>query len=434
MKILLISRDCSGADIALRLKREGCKVKLYIHRKENREALDGMVEKVKNWKKELKWVGKDGLIVFDDVGFGKYQDDLRKKGFNVVGGSYFGDKLELNRQYGQKIFSAVNINILPTKNFKTYDNVIDFLKRNPGPWVIKQNGHTEKSFNYVGKLKDNRDSISLLEGYRKNHNNKNLDIDVQEVVTGPEVAIARYFNGNDWVGPICLSIEHKDFFPGNIGPKTYEMGTLMWYDDNESSKIYQETLSKMTEYLRKVNYRGQFDINSIITKDNIYPLEATSRFGYPQFELQTEFHVSPWHKFLKAIASGENFDLKWNKGYGVVILVACPPFPYKTHNKRFFIKNTEVIFKNEPIDNDWDHLHFNEIKQIEENFKKRYLICENNGYVMHVSGIGKTVDEARKKAEKIIDNIVIPKMYYRTDIGLKFIQEDREKLEKWGWI
>ena len=165
MKILIISRDCSGSNIALKLKSEGCDVKLYVYKKENRKALDGMVEKTNNWRKELNWVGKDGLIVFDDVGFGKYQDKLRGKGYSVIGGGHFGDKLEMDRQYGQKIFSVMGINTLPTINFKSFNETINFLKKNPGPWVIKQNGHTEKSFNYVGRMKDNRDAISLLETY-----------------------------------------------------------------------------------------------------------------------------------------------------------------------------------------------------------------------------------------------------------------------------
>jgi len=435
MKVLVMSNDCSGANIALRLKREGCDVKMYIRRKENRKTLDGMVKKVTNWKKELKWVGKNGLVVFDDIGFGKCQDDLRRRGFSVVGGSYFGDRLESDRQYGQKIFSVAGLKILPTRNFASCCEAINFLKKNPGPWVIKQNGHTEKSFNYVGKLKDNRDTISVLDSYEKAYKYRNINVDIQEKVVGPEVAIARYFNGHDWVGPICLSIEHKDLFPGNIGPKTYEMGTLMWYDDNENNRLFQETLAKMKDYLEKINYHGQFDINSILTKDHVYPLEATSRFGYPQFELQTEFYASPWHSFLKAVADGKDFDLKWNKGYGVVNLVACPPFPYKTHNKKLCIENTEVIFEKELKNNDWNHIHFNEVRLEKDNFGgKRYFISENGGYILHVSEKGNTVSEANKKIKRLIDNIIIPKMFYRTDIGLKFVEEDQEKLKKWGWI
>jgi phosphoribosylamine--glycine ligase len=301
--------------------------------------------------------------------------------------------LEIDRQYGQKIFSVIGINTLPTINFKSFNETINFLKKNPGPWVIKQNGHTEKSFNYVGRMKDNRDAISLLETYNHLYHPAKVNIDIQERVYGPEVAIARYFNGKDWVGPICISIEHKDFFTGNLGPKTYEMGTLMWYTDDENNKLFQETLAKIKDFLIKINYRGQFDINSILTKDKVYPLEATARFGYPQFELQTEFHASPGHKFLKALADGKKFDLKWNRGYGIVNLIACPPFPYRMGSRKFFVENTEIIFKEKFSSEGWKHIHFNEVK-LEG---KKYLISENGGYVMHVSERANSIEKARQK-------------------------------------
>ena len=54
---------------------------------------------------------------------------------------------------------------------------------------------------------------------------------IQKKVEGVEIAVARFFNGSDWVGPIEINVEHKDLFNGNLGPKTGEMGTLLWYID-----------------------------------------------------------------------------------------------------------------------------------------------------------------------------------------------------------
>jgi phosphoribosylamine--glycine ligase len=85
MKVLFISRDLSGGDLCYRLKKEGHDVKLFIQDSDQRKNLEGMVEKIGDWRKELGWVGK-GLIVFDSTGYGKIQDQLRKEGYSVVGG------------------------------------------------------------------------------------------------------------------------------------------------------------------------------------------------------------------------------------------------------------------------------------------------------------------------------------------------------------
>ena len=86
MNILFISSECIAGNLAILLKKEGHNIKLYIKNKDDRQNFDNLVEKTNDWEKELKWVGKDGLIVFDDVGWGKIQDDLRKKGYKVFGG------------------------------------------------------------------------------------------------------------------------------------------------------------------------------------------------------------------------------------------------------------------------------------------------------------------------------------------------------------
>jgi len=65
----------------------------------------------------LSWVGKDGLIIFDDVGYGKNPGPIKKKGYKVFGGSAIGDKLELDRDFGQKILAKIGMQKVPTYNF-----------------------------------------------------------------------------------------------------------------------------------------------------------------------------------------------------------------------------------------------------------------------------------------------------------------------------
>lgn len=417
----------------MRLKKEGHHVKLFIEDKDQRTNMEGMIEKINDWRKELKWVGRHGLIVFDSTGHGRIQDELRQDGYSVVGGSYGGDRIEDVRQYGQKIFSACEIKPIPSVCFHSAKGAIDFLKKNRGPWVLKQNGHAEKSLNYVGKLENNIDVIRMLKNYHRNNGKECYSLDLQKKVYGIEIGVARYFNGNDWVGPIEINFEHKDLFSGNLGPKTDEMGTLMWYDEDENNKLFQKTLSKLRSYLQKVDFRGDIDINCIVNKQGVFPLELTARFGCPSTQLQSEINVSPWGEFLKAVADGKQYKLKFKKGYGIVVLVATPPFPYKVRVRKYYPTGIDIFFKKEINVEEMKHVHLEEVS-IRKNNGKNYYISSKTGYILHVTGIGKTVEDAREKVYKMINNIVIPKMFYRTDIGLKFIQEDKKKLEEWGWI
>lgn len=434
VRVLFVSHDLIAGNIALLLKKEGHEVKIFIQDKDRRSNFENLLEQTPNWRSELTWVGKDGLIVFDDVGFGAIQDRLRKRGYTVFGGSLFGDKLEQDRPFGQKIFSQYGIQTVPSRSFEKIDQAINFVKRNPGAWVIKQNGHASKSLNYVGQLPDGRDVISQLENYKINNAGECEPIDLQQRVLGVEIGVARYFNGTDWVGPIEMNIEYKKFFPGNLGPATSEMGTLAWYDDNENNKLFQETLAKIKPYLVKIDFRGDIDIGCIVNEKGAFPLEATPRFGSPIVQLHSEFNNSPWGEFLMAIARGEQYKLSWKRGYGIVVLLAVPPFPYTRKLKGVSSEGIDIFFTNDMSDADMEHVHFEEVSLKPSKAGGSYFVSDYRGYVLYVTEIGKTVRAARKNVYNLVNKIVIPKMFYRNDIGQSFIDRDEELLRSWGYL
>lgn len=430
MRVLFISGEMIAGSLALRLKQEGCEVKLFIEDESRKDCFENMIQKTDDWQKELKWVGKNGLIVFDDVGYGKIQDKLRQEGFLVVGGSEGGDRLEKDRAFGQKILAKYDIKSLKTSNFETIKEAIGFIKKDKNAWVLKQNNHTS-SLTYIGIMADGSDVLEVLESY-DNYLTDIRSLSLQQKVYGVEIAAARYFNGHDFVGPIEMNIEHKHLCNNDLGPLTGEMGTLTWY--TEESKLFDKTLAKIKPYLKKVNFRGDIDINCILYQDNIYPLEVTARFGCPSTQLQMEIHKSPWKDFLMAIAKGKNYKLKYKKGFGIVVSIAIPPFPYKSVSKEFYLKGTGIFFDKSITKKDWKRIHFEEVSLEKINGKQKYCIAGSNGFILYVTGFGKSVPEAQKDAYSLIDKIIVPKMMYRTDIGKKFLERDKIFLKNWGWI
>lgn len=432
MNILFISNDLIGGNLALLLKKEGHNVKLFIEDSGRHENFNNLVTKTYNWKKELSWVGTDGLIVFDDVGYGEIQDDLRKQGYTVFGGSRGGDRLEQDRVFGQKTFRQFGIKTFPLKDFNSIKSAIAFVKKNKKAWVIKQNNHHySKVLNYVGEFDDGRDVLGMLYNYYHNKRTNSEKISLHERIKGVEIGCGRYFNGKDWVGPIEINIEYPKFFPGDIGPMTSEMGTLAWYTDDEKNKLFQETIAKMKPYLQKVNFKGDFEINCIVNETGAYALEATTRMGSPIIHLHSELNKSPWGEFLYAIAKGEQYDLKWKKGYGIVVLVAVPPFPYTEKAQKNLLYGSYIYFDNlKP--SDYKHVHFEEVSY--NTGKKRYYISDTRGYILYVTDVTSSVKKTQDSVYKKIKNIYIPKMFYRDDIGTSFLKGNKAKLKKWGYI
>ncbi|MCX6760730.1 MAG: phosphoribosylamine--glycine ligase, partial [Candidatus Nealsonbacteria bacterium] len=246
---------------------------------------------------------------------------------------------------------------------------------------------------------------------------------LQKMAVGVEVAVGAFFNGEDFIYPVNINFEHKKLFPGDIGPYTGEMGTLMFW--SPSNEIFRSTLLKIKSELAKSGYVGYIDINCIANAKGIYPLEFTSRFGYPTISIQMEGITIPWGEFLYKLAKKEPIDLKIKKGFQMGVVVAVPPFPFDDKKEAFIYKDLSILFKK----NNYDGIHLGDVKKINETWS----VAGESGYVLVVTGSGPTVDDTRKQVYSRLNNIVLQNMFYRTDIGLKWYK-DSDRLQTWGYL
>ncbi len=430
MNILFISKSAAGIDLVRNLQDEGHNVKLFIEDKRVRDCFDFMVKKTTNWKKEIVWA-KGGLIIFDDSGYGKIQDELREKGYNVFGGNEIADKVEFDREYSDHLFQKYHLKTFKTKSFNSIIEAAEFAINHRDQWVIKRNKDNSKFISYVGQDPKGRDVIELLKNYSIIPELNEQPVSLQKKVSGIEVGVGRYFNGNDWVGPIEMNVEHPHLFAGGVGQFTSEMGTVAWYTEKEN-KLYKETLAKLEVFLRGIRFKGDIAINCIVNEKNAYALELTPRLGSPILHLQSEIHQSPWGEFMLAIARGEDYKLKYKKGFGVVMTLAVPPFPFgkffPTEVCHGLSLNLDKISKEE-----MKHLHFEEVSRRPDK-DEHYFISGHDGYVGYTTGIAPTIKGAHKKALDLAKKVQVPKLFYRNDIGLEFEQEGLPKLKKWGWV
>ena len=423
-RFLFVSIDALISDVAWTVAKEGHEVKYYIENMGAKDCADGFVAKTDDWEKEIEWAD---LIVFDDVlGHGTKAETLRRAGKLVIGGTRYSDKLEDDRAFGQEELKNAGVDIIPYWEFRSFDEAISFVKHNPDRYVIKPSGEAQnfKRLLFIGEDADGKDVIEVLEAYRKNRAGQIAVFQLQKRVTGVEVAVGAYFNGQEFVKPININFEHKKLFPGDIGPMTGEMGTLMYWSG--PNRIFNATLQKMAGKLREVGYAGSIDINCIVNKNGIFPLEFTARFGYPAITIQQDGMVTTVSDLLYGIASGELTEFEAKRGFQVGVRIVVPPFPFDDRETfESHSKNAAVLFKKR----DRSGIHIEDVKCI----NGQWFVAGDSGVVLVVVGTGQTVRQAQKEAYKRIANVMIPGMYYRTDVGNRWF-EDCDKLHTWGYL
>ncbi|HEX6576236.1 MAG TPA: phosphoribosylglycinamide synthetase C domain-containing protein [Gemmatimonadaceae bacterium] len=432
MRVLGIGDTTDLGDMYLRLAAAGHDVRVYVGDEHSRDVMQQMLSFVEDWRESLDWIreaGSDGIIVFENATMGEDQDDLRQRRFNVVGGSAVGDRLESDRSFGQHVLSDCGLHTARGREFSSFDEAVKFLQKEPARYVFKLNGaNWLSSRNYVGQLDDARDMIALLTSMQDlwRHDEQPSFL-LMEFIDGVEVGTGAFFNGERFLDPPNLDWEHKRFFPGDIGELTGEMGTVVTY--RGAGRIFKATLARLAPMLRESGYCGYINLNTIINDDGIWPLELTSRFGYPGFAILDSLHLEDWGTILSSLVARNRTSISTRDGFSVGVVLTVPPFPYPDGYDELG-KGTPICFRETLTESDRDSLHYGEVTMRDGELRTAGMI----GYTMVVTGTGTTIEEARSAAYRIVDKVVIPNCRYRQDIGVKLMEKDWARLGSMGWI
>lgn len=224
---LFVSLDGLIGDIAWRVQAEAHEVKYAITDDEfSQDVADGFVPKVDDWEAEIDWAD---IVVFDDgFGLGTHAERLREQGVPVVGGTAFTDRLEEQRGLGHDTMAELGMNVIDSAIFDDLTDGIEYVRTNPGPYVIKPCGEAQ-NFNdllYVGQSDDGEDVVQMLQRYRDVWTEEIEEFQLQRRKEGIEISVCGFFDGEVFVTPVNYTFEHKRLFPGDYGPMTGEMAAL----------------------------------------------------------------------------------------------------------------------------------------------------------------------------------------------------------------
>jgi phosphoribosylamine---glycine ligase len=419
--VLGITETCDLGSLYLRLIGEGHEVRVSVSEPLAQGTMAGLVPRTDDWQSELDWVrsaGPDGVILFEAIGFGDLQDELRGRGFNVIGGSAFGDRLENDRAFAFSLLAEQSMNIARVKEFTSRDAAIADLSADPRRCVVKYCDSAGETF--IGALADGSDIVALLEVGWAAEGQRFI---LMDYVDGVETGVGAWFNGERFLRPGCVDWEHKRFFAGNMGELTGEMGTVASFAGSE--RLFDETLRPLEPYFRAAGHVGWVNLNTIINEEGIWPIEFTCRFGYPGFAVLEPLHDIGWGSMFQLILSRNASSLPTSDEFSVCIVLTTPPMPLSRKQVDAPVGLPVVIG-----DINARHLHLGEVGLREG----RLVTAGLYGWTAVVTGTGASVEEAQATAYASAAKVNTPNLRYRLDIGDALISGDLERLSGWGWL
>lgn len=432
MKILVVSKGGDGSGVAQRLALEGHTVSLFIAEERydgvgrGFEFGDGSVRRVGTWEGRL---ATHDLVLADCVGWGRQQDLLRASGVPHLGFNTTLDRVEVDRAKGMELFATAGITIPETVEFGSKAEAVA-LPAEQGwgdGWVIKPSGNLANDTTRTVKepglweracqpLSDHCNGIA------------------QRLVSGIEVSTEGWFNGTRFLQPFNHTFEEKRFLAGGLGCNTGCMGNVVLQAKTGGNRLTRATVEPLAQFLALIGYRGPFDVNAIVTEDEAYALEATSRMGFDAIEALLEALEEPAGEFFMRVASGDDGGLLVSDETAIAVRLTIPPYPFR---------NPDRSMAGQPVlgitDSNLPHLFLCDMARDGEE----YVTAGADGILLKATAMGSTrVGEngkldltynARRRVYRMLDKISVDAKQYRVDIGSR-VNNDVAQLRAWGWL
>ena len=325
----------------------------------------------------------------------------------------FGPEAKAAIIEGSKIFSKNLMKKygIPTAEYEVFDNEADALKYLENckyPTVIKADGLALGKGVIIAQTKD--EAVKAVRSMMEDmiFGNSGARIVIEEFLTGPEVSVLSFTDGNVVV-PMVSSMDHKRAHDNDEGPNTGGMGTVApnpYYTkevaDECMEKIFLPTIKAMNAEGR--TFKGCLYFGLMITKDGPKVIEYNCRFGDPETQVVLPLLESDLLTVMQAVTNGALADteVKFSDKCACCVILASKGYPVK------YESGYEIVLPETKDD---------EVIYVAGAKKDGDRLLSSGGRVLGVTAVAGELKEAIDKAYSLTEKVKFDNGFCRKDIG-----------------
>ncbi len=425
MNVLVIGNGGREHAILLALKKSKKVGKLYCMKgnagtaqiAENVDVDYMNVEAVKKFAAEHPEIDYYVVAPDDPLALGLV-DELENMGKRCFGPRKNAAIIEASKAFSKNLMQKYGIPTAEAETFSDYDKALEYIRRKGAPIVLKADGLAlGKGVLVCDDLKHAEEGLKEIM-LDKSFGSAGNVVVIEEClkglkyIPGEEVSVLAFTDGKTIV-PMITSCDHKRANDKDKGLNTGGMGTFspcpFWTEELEKEvleTIMIPTMNAMNAEGR--TFKGCLYFGLMRTDKGMKVIEYNSRFGDPETQVVLPMLKTDLMEIFEAVSDERLADvnIEWEDGACVCVVLASGGYPLS------YVKNKEITVGDIP---DVQLVHAG-------TAVKDGKLVTNGGRVLGVVAKGRTVDEARKKAYKAVENVKWENMHYRTEIGLKYRQ------------
>lgn len=368
--------------------------------------IDGIVSFSKDNSIDFVIVTPDDPLVLGMV------DALNEAGIKTFGPNAAAAKIEGSKVFSKNLMKKYGI---PTASYETFDNAekaVAYIKsQNQFPIVIKADGLAlGKGVLIANNLKEAEDGIhSIMED--KVFGASGNKVVVEEFLTGPEVSVLAFCDGNTIV-PMVSAMDHKRALDGDKGRNTGGMGTVApnRHYTPEIAECCMHTIFRPTVDAMKAEgtpFSGCLFFGLMLTSKGPYVIEYNCRFGDPETQVVLPLLKTDLLKIMLSIYNKQldQIEIDFSEKSAACVIMASGGYPIRYQTEYPIIG----LDKNGQIN---DATIYHAGTKLQEGIYKTA-----GGRVLGVTAIAENGIQALEKSYAAVKEITFQDAHYRRDIG-----------------
>ena len=342
-------------------------------------------------------------------------DALEAKGISCFGPKADAAIIEGSKVFSKNLMKKYNI---PTAAYEVFTNMeaaLKYLESAPIPTVIKADGLAlGKGVIIAQTYEEAVDAVKSMMS-DKVFGTSGDQIVIEEFLTGPEVSVLSFTDGNVVV-PMISSMDHKRAGDNDTGLNTGGMGTVApnpYYTDAIAKEcmetIFLPTIKAMNAEGR--TFKGCLYFGLMLTPNGPKVIEYNCRFGDPETQVVLPLLESDLLTVMQATTNGTlaQTEVKFAGQHACCVITASAGYP-ASYGKGYPITMSEEAEA---------HTY------VAGAALKDGVLVTSGGRVVGTTAVAETLEAAIKEAYRLADGVQFENAYRRSDIGQRALAANK---------
>ncbi len=340
-------------------------------------------------------------------------DALQEVGVAAFGPSREAARIESSKVFAKQLMEKYDIPTADFRVFSSHSEAVAHLNDRSFPAVIKADGLAAGKGVVVAR--DRAEGLRALTQIMvdRRFGDAGERVIIEDCLVGEELSVMAITDG-ETVVPLDAAQDHKAIYDGDRGPNTGGMGAfcpVQFYDEELAETVCRDILRPTVRAMAEegVPFQGVLYAGLMVTEDGPEVLEFNCRFGDPEAQVVLPRLDSDLAPVLAAAAAADGSLaseaelVHWREQSAVCVVLASEGYPLD-YEKGYSIEGLDEVAEN---------VRLYHAGTVRTDAGWRTV----GGRVLGVTGLGRDLEQARRRAYRQIESIRFSGMHYRTDIG-----------------